>query len=321
MAVMATTACDPCADLAGCERPAAAALTGRIVSFPAEKGVVGVRITLSAAGVAGEALTDRDGFWRVELPLPASVGPVTARAEVLAPGLVAPYLIEGIPIAVSKRRGESFDIGRWYDRPQLRFVGEVRPRLGVNLEGATVQVDRVGGVEGEVKALVSPIGADRRFIVEAPAAGLGTMLLRLAFRLPGVAQPFVHDSMPVRTMVRDTAANVQGVFSVGAGFLYRLRVLRRGTSAGVPGVSVTFRRISGPRVVSDEVQATTDGEGYASLPLEPLERGVVVGTLTLRGSGFPPEIVEGLRYPTVDDDSPRFAGNFSVGVQDRKSVV
>ena len=314
-ALCSTLSCDPCAGVVGCSRQAAAVLNGRFIGFPSEKGVAGVRVRVAAAGVQGETWSDRDGFWRVELPTPDVPGVVIARAEVQAPGAPAPYVIEDLRVPVSRRRGDAVDVGRWYATPQLRFVGEVRIRPGISLAGTTVRVDRVGGVGGKVEGVVALVGSDRRFLVEAPATGLGPMLVRLSFRVPGFTEPFVHDSMSVLTMVRDTAANVQGTFSIGAGFLYRIRVMRRGTGAGVSQAVVIFRRRSGPRVIADSVWAVTDAEGYASPPVQPLERGVIVGDLTVLAPGIAPETFMGLRYPTVDDDLARVGGNFMVGAR------
>lgn len=307
-----SAACDPCAGVAECTREPAAVLDGRIINFPAQAGAGRVRIRVSAAGVQQETWTDVDGFWRIELPVPDEPGSVIARAEVTAPGATEPYVIDSLRVPVSRRRGEALHVGRWYDVPQLRFVGEVRLRPGISLGGMTVQVDRVGGVGGQFSSLVASVGRDRRFLVEGPATGLGPMLVRVSFRVPGFTEPFVHDSMSVLTMVRDTAANVQGTYSIGPAFLYRMRFLRDDTFEGIPRATVIFRRRSGPRLVSDSVTTVTDAEGFASPPVRPLERGVVVGDLSIIWRG---KVWTSLRvkYPTVDDDKARFGGTFLIG--------
>lgn len=311
-------ACDPCAGVSTCSREPAAALTGRIINFPAQRGVGGVAIQVAIGDSVRATVTDQDGFWRVEIPQATATDSSARRTriQVRAPGANAPYVVEDVQVKLSTRAGDAVDVGRWYDVPQLRFVGEVRPRNGVELSGATVQVDRVGGVAGSrVQNLRASVGGDRRFIVEAPAEGLGVMLLRVAFTVPGVAEPFVHQGARILTMYRDTTANVQGTYALGPGFPYQVRVLRRGTTGGVAGATVIFRRTSGARVRSEVVSTVTNSEGYAPLPMEPVERGNIVGMLEIRAQGVPTTVFADVSIPTVDDDEARLAGNFSIGVQ------
>jgi hypothetical protein len=78
---------------------------------------------------------------------------------------------------------------------------------------------------------------------------------------------------------------------------------------------VTFERTAGPAVAVEAVEAVTDAEGYVSIPLEPLEGGVIVGTLTVRSAGVPAESTPGLRFRTADDDVAQYGGAFGFGAQ------
>jgi hypothetical protein len=308
-------ACDPCSGVASCDRPLCVSLNGRIIDFPGERGVSGVDVAVRVGDSTRTVRTDGDGFWQASLGVTTDDAVVSATITVTSAASPAPYVVADVMVPTSRRRGDGIDVGRWYAQPQLRFVGEVRARAGVSLSGATVRVDRVGGVDGTVDGLVSRIGTDRRFIVEAPAGAVGTMLVRLTFSGPGLSRTFVQDSLPVLTMYRDTTANVQGVYSVGAGFPYRLRVLRRGTDGGLAGATVVFRRTGGVDTELDSVRVTTDAEGYAPIDLRPTEPGTVLASVRIAATGVPTETYAGLSYETADDDVARFAGNFSVGRQ------
>lgn len=317
--LLTATACDPCAGTLSCETGPRLRATGRIVAFPSGEAVPGVRITITAAGATTTATSDGDGFWVVDLPAPADApAEVAASADVLAPGDAVAYHVDDLKLPVVQRRGDGIDLGRWYPHPELRFIGELRPRPGINLAGASVQADRTGGVEGEVAGVKSSVSTGGQFYIEAPARATGIMTLRLTITGPRLARAYIRDGVQVRVMHRDTVPGVQGTYSVGSGLPYVVRIFRRGPDTPLAGVTAVFRRKSGVSVTVDSVKSVSTADGLVSLQLTPTGSGEVVGDLELRPpSPVPSRTITGIRLATVDDDSLRLAGVFGVGVQVR----
>lgn len=311
-----TQGCDPCAGVVACEGAAAARVTGRIVRFPSGDPAPGVQIRVVASGSVASTTTDADGFWSVALTPPAGAGAaLDATVTVNSSTAGTSYDVPHVRIPVSSRRGDGVDMARYYDRPYLRFIGQLNPRAGLSLGGASVRVDRVGGVDGSIDTAPVPVTSGGRFLVEGTAGALGVMLVRLTVTGPGLSSPFVIDSARPMTIVRDTSAGVQGTFSVGPGFLYRVRVTRRGNDLPLSGATVRYTRTGGVAWKQTAVSSTTDANGFATLPVVPLASGTVIGTLRITVSGFADAVIPGFQLPTVNDDVARLGGNFGIGSQ------
>ncbi len=317
--VVGSTGCDPCAGTLSCDIVPTVRASGRIVHFPSGGSAAGVRVSVTTDGATAAAMTDRDGFWTVELPAPVDAGgQVTASAEVLAVGASKAYQIGELVLPVSRRRGDGMDVGRWYSRPVVRFVGELRARPGINLTGASVQVDRSGGVEGDLSGVTTSVGSDGRFYVEGMAHATGKMTLRLTVTGPKLSRAYVRDGVEVSVMYRDTVPTLQGTYSIGSGLLYVARIFRRGPDTPLEGVTAVFRRRSGISVAVDSVKSISTSDGLVSLQLTPNGNGEVVGDLELRPpSPIPARTITGIRLTTMEDDSVRLAGSYGVGVQVR----
>jgi hypothetical protein len=317
--MVTVTGCDPCAGTVSCETGPTVRASGRIVHFPTGASAAGVRVSLTAGAATAVATTDGDGFWMAELPAPADAGgQVTANAEVLAAGASAAYQIGELVLPVTRRRGDGMDVGRWYSRPVVRFIGELRARPGINLIGASVQVDRSGGVTGDLSGVTTNIGTDGRFYVEGMANATGKMTLRLTVTGPKLSRAYVRDGVEVSVMYRDTVPTLQGTYSIGSGLLYVARVFRRGPDTPLAGVTAVFRRRSGISVVVDSVKSVSTSDGLVSLQLTPNGTGEVVGDLELRPpSPIPARTITGIRLATMEDDSVRLADSYGVGVQVR----
>lgn len=312
-------ACDPCAGTVSCETGPSLRATGRIVAFPSGEAVSGVRITITAAGATTAATSDGDGFWAVELPAPADASAeVTASADVLAPGAAVAYHVDALKLPVVRRRGDGIDLGRWYSHPELRFIGELRARPGINLTGASVQADRTGGADGTVAGVKATVSTGGQFYLEAPARATGIMTLRLTITGPRLSRAYVRDGVQVRVMHRDTVPGVQGTYAVGIGLPYVVRIFRRGPDTPLAGVTAVFRRKSGVSVAVDTITSVSTVDGLVSLQLSPNGSGELVGDLELRPpSPIPARTITNIRIGTVEDDSLRLAGVFGVGVQVR----
>lgn len=310
--------CDPCAGTVSCETGPTVRVSGRIVHFPTGASAAGVRVSLTTGAATAAATSDRDGFWTVELPAPADAGgQVTASAEVSAPGASTTYQVANLVLPVTRRRGDGMDLGRWYSRPAVRFVGELRARPGINLTGASLQADRSGGVEGDLSVSTS-VGADGRFYIEGTARATGKMILRLTVTGPRLSRAYVRDGVEVPVVYRDTVPTVQGTYSIGSGLLYVARIFRRGPDTPLAGVTAVFRRRSGISVAVDSVKSISTADGLVSLQLTPNGNGEVVGDLELRPPfPIPARTITGIRLATMEDDSVRLAGSFGVGVQVR----
>lgn len=315
------TGCDPCAGTVSCETGPAIRASGRIVHFPSGASASGVRVTITSGASTASATTDGDGFWNVELPSTASAGGTAiASAEVMEPGASAPYRVNDLALPITRRRGDGVDLGRWYSHPEVRFVGELKPRLGVDLTGASVQVDRTGGVDGELHGATASITAGGRFYVEGTARTTGLMTVRLTVVGPYLARPYVRDGIQVVVMHRDTVPTVQGTYGIGSSFLYVARIFRRGLDTPLQGVTAVFRRRSGIAVAVDSVKSVSTADGLVLLQLAPKPNlsGEVVGDLELRPpSPMPARTITAIRLVTQEDDSVRLAGSYGVGVQVR----
>ena len=317
--MVVATGCDPCAGTVSCETAATVRASGRIVHFPSGASAAGVRVSLTTGSATAIATTDRDGFWAVELPAPGEAGEqVSASAEVLAAGASTAYQVGDLVLPVTRRRGDGMDLGRWYSRPVVRFVGELRARPGINLTGASVQADRSGGVEGDLSGVTASVGADGRFYLEGVAYATGKMTLRLTVSGPRLSRAYVRDGVEVPVMYRDTVPTVQGTYSIGSGLLYVVRVFRRGPDTPLAGVTAVFRRRSGISVAVDSIKSISTSDGLVSLQLSPNGLGEVVGDLELRPPApIPGRTITGIRLATMEDDSVRLAGSYGVGVQVR----
>ena len=307
--------CDPCSGVVGCGTTPRFSLSGRIVDYPNGRGMAGVSIAITLAGRDTTVETDREGFWKASLDASGAASEATvARIRVRSPSAREPYLVEGVPVTATTRRGDGVDVGRWLDIPQLRFIGEFRPQAGINLQGASVRIDRVDGERGQVEGLVAPIGEGNRFYVEAPAEGLGPMRVRLRVTGPALARAFVQDSVWIRASYRDVPPVLQGSYFVGNALPYVARIDRRGARTAWSGVAVTFRRTGGIAVANGTVRSVSNADGVVSLRLEPLEQGVVIGDLEIQPPApFAPEIVRNIRMATVDDDVLRTLGAIPAG--------
>jgi hypothetical protein len=276
-------------------------------------------VTLTVGGATATTTSDGDGFWHAEVPAPSkAAGAVTASAEVLAPGANTAYRVDHLVLPVTERRGDGVDLGRWYSHPQVRFIGELRARAGIDLTNATVQADRTGGVDGDVNGVKAPVGSGRQFYIEGTARALGKMTLRLTISGPRLPHSYVREGVDVEVVYRDTVPAVQGTYSVGSGLLYVARVFRRGPDTPLAGVTAVFRRRSGISVAVDSLTSVSTSDGLVSLQLVPNGSGEVVGELELRPpSPIPARTISGIRLVTMDDDSLRLSGVYGVGVQVR----
>lgn len=316
---LALTACDPCAGTLSCTTAATVRASGRIVSSPAGTSAPGVRVTITAGESNAEATSDGDGFWALEFAAPTGAsGQVTASADVQAPGASSAYHVDGLVLPVTRRRGDGIDLGRWYSEPQLRFIGELHARFGIDLTNATVQADRTGGVDGDVNGVKFNVGTGNQFYIEGPARAMGKMTLRLTISGPKFPVTYVRSGVQAVVMYKDTIPRVQGTYAVGNALLYVARVYRRGTDSVLAGVTGVFRRRSGVAVTVDSVKSVSTADGLVSLQLIPKDAGEVVGDLELRPPApLPARTITGIRLSTVDDDSLRLGGVYGVGAQVR----
>ena len=308
------SACDPCAGVLGCMTPATIRASGRMVAYPSGRGVSGVQVSVLVGTDRADAVSDAESFWSAELLATNSTGGAVTATVRVAESADRGYAVDSVMLPVVRRRGDGANLGRWYVRPQLRFIGELRPQVGLNVDGATVTVERVNGVGLDSTTLFSATTEGRQFYVEAPARGVGPMELRLTVRAPGLSRAYVQQGVQVRPMYRDTVPGLQGVYYVGTTLPYVARIERRGPRTPLSGVTAIFRRTGGVPLAVSTVQSVSNAAGLISLQMEPLAQGEVVGDLELRPPApLPVETVRNVRLATVDDDVLRFAGAYPVG--------
>lgn len=328
-ALFVCVACDPCTGVRSCSSTGYLAADGQIVQTSTGQGVKGARVDLVRRGGLAvdvdslSAVTDADGYWRIEFAAQGS-GTVTVDAQVTVAG-AAQYWVRAIPLVTSTHGGDANILPRWVTEPYFPYYGElfVRGAESQRVGGASIEFTRTGGVPlyganvspGPYRAksdgfgrfpLLSPLGVG----VFSPAVGdvIGDLTVVDASGDTSIARDFHVRSSPLyRPPI--------GIYRVGVGpsLSYDLEFRSRSSNAPAAGVSVSFVQTGGVSITPTSFADISRSDGRFSFRLHALQSGRVDGRVVYAAA--PPATPETLivALNTFKADTGRLFATVPVG--------
>jgi hypothetical protein len=312
--------CDPCAGTASCRVPTFFAINGQIVNAVDGRGVNGIRIdAIRVAGVASDrdsltTTTSDNGFFRFDVGA-AGQGGATFDIVVHTPRLDQPYRV---PVNVTARNqaGDADVLDRWVADPyfasflELYWRGSSDERISVPFTFTRTS----GAVLTSPTFSTTTDGAGRAQFFQfstfprtfEPVVGDLSINLPAPFRPEvqrGVSVAPTHLYRPPPGIIRRPA---------GPALSYFVEVYDRRTIRRVPGVRMTFHRVSGAQVEPNDFERVSGDGGRLYINPRPLESGEVVADITLVPP--PPGGPQRFRatFPTFDADETRMFSTWGV---------
>lgn len=317
--VLSTAACDPCAGVADCNGPPRVSFSGRMIEHATGAPVAGVEVDYIRR--AGQELfhdsvsvtTGEDGYFHLVLDAVHAGHKVIGDLRVRPPGR-SPYIIAGVENAVTERMGEGRDLGRLAVDPFLLYVGELHNRFtGDRLAGASVQFVPTGGVAVTAKSDHDGTDPYGRFFFDLTAKENGIIRADLVVSHPSLNFP-ARIPVEVRTSVMESSVFDVYSYYAGTWMNYVGEAFWEDTQERITsGLQVEFKRTGGVQVDPEVFTGSSmrDWPGGFPVKLYPLQRGDVIGTLTLRPPAPAPEMVipNYVLHP-MDFDGPTVVGPF-----------
>ncbi len=311
-------ACDPCAGIAYChvypeasygaqaiEHQSGKAVAGVSVMFARESGLEMLVDTLRAVSAA-------DGFF-VLRGQAYGTGDAIGTLTVTPPAPWPPYAVPNFHITAKTVWGGGHFAGRLLVNPYVMFLGEVFDRRTASrVPGASLTVQSVAGPFTEPILFQGVTDELGRFLILPKFAGFGQLDFQITLNVPNDPEtynipyrvtPNILDRPPYALLVQFPRV-----------LRYIVETSRRGTGQFVPGVTWEFARTGGIAVTPTNLTGVPSENGRFAIMPRPTTDGALIGALTIRAPGFPPETVT-LSLPTSYTDSVFFLGIKGYGAQ------
>jgi hypothetical protein len=324
-AVLATTACDPCAGISSCEGSPRVSYTGKVIDFASGRGAAGVAVAFRRTGGAPigsdslDVVTDAEGRFQLRVAA-QSAGDVVGELTVRPPAPLAPYTVRDVRLAQTTVRGGGGVLPTFVTQPYVDYVAELLyRRSGGPLGYSRVTFTRTAGARlADGESVSSEAGPDGWFYLEAPTVGTDTVVGDLTVKYFDVARPFTVRGVRLPVRYTDRLPALDRSFRLGTALDYTVEFRYRGSRQPVVGAQVEFRRTGGLALTQPTFNGVTNLNGQLVLVLTPAAEvaGEVVGDVTVRPPPpAPPFVIRGVRVRSYDSDDLPFFGVLGIGYQ------
>jgi hypothetical protein len=313
MSLLSLASCDPCAGTASCRVPRHFAINGQIVGAVDGRGIDGILIdAIHVGGVPSDrdslsTRTSSGGFFRFDVGAPQA-GSATFDLVVHTPRLDQPYRVP-VNVTTHDQAGDADVLDRWVADPYFANFLELvrRGTPDTRLASTTVTFTRTSGALLSVPTFTTTTDIAGRaplfqFLVFPRTYDTVAGDLRIDLPAPLRAETQRLALMPTH-LYRPPPAILRR--AAGPSFNYAAQAYDRRTIRPVPGVRMTFHRVSGAQLSQNDFDMISDATGYFRFSPLPLESGNVEAEITLVPP--PPGGPQRFRatFPTFDDDAAR----------------
>ena len=317
LAVVAVTACNPCAGSADCTTAPRVDVTGTIVDATTGNNSSNVRVTVTLANGTSKAVTtNSEGRWRIEIEnAPSDVSKTSVTVAVAGS---SGYTVPNVALTTRTLAGDAQDVGRWTSKATARFQVALAYR-GKPLVGATVTFTPTAGVSAQALNAAGTSNGSGIFELDLEGPQLGVVVGTLHIVHPDVRRSDLNGfAIPLEYKYALPAS--RGDISIGGQVAYSGLVLFRGTDQRLAGVPVEFQRTGGVSTTEQVARATTGDGGYFRLDFTPLVQDItplngadVIGDLVIKPANRPETRYRGLHLAVYDSLFIRSLGLFAYG--------
>ena len=198
IAALGVNGCTECAGTPSCSTQPVISYTGEFINHRTGRTVAGVRVEwVRTQGIEIDndvirATSDSRGFFRLEGGS-VYVGEVLGNLRVTPPPPYAEYVIPGVKLSTSRRRGDGGNLGRLVVDPFLILVGEVQDlTTGAHVSEGTITLRRIAGGRAETDVVQLPLESGRWYWIDPTILdfGNGTITAEFEVRIPGDSRVF-----------------------------------------------------------------------------------------------------------------------------------
>jgi hypothetical protein len=198
--------CGECAGMPSCTTQPTISYTGEFINHKTGKPISGVRVEwVRTHGIEIDdevirATSDSRGFFQLQGGS-VYLGEVFGELRITPPAPFPEYVVRGVQLTTSRRRGDGGNLGRLVVDPFLILVGEVHDlTTGANVSEGTVTLRRIAGGRADPDVVELRLESGRWYWVDPPILdfGDGTITAEFEVRVAGDSRVFrVTDGFPL----------------------------------------------------------------------------------------------------------------------------
>ena len=317
---VAGASCDPCFGALSCRGLPAVSFSGHVIEHLTGRPVAGARVMFVRTGGVSTlqdtlvATSHGDGLFQLRAGTETE-GNVRGDLTVTPPPPHAAYTVKEFTVPSTRTYGDGVYLGSLVVDPYYLFVGEVRDKVTeLVVPNALVRFQRVGGIRAVPDTFEQTTDGDGRVFVPMSMQGAGQLDGDAIVDAPGFPRQY-RIRLHLRAQYLDAPGYETKTLRIGNGLQYLAQVVRRGSTVGLTGVTLEFKRIGGISVQPDSLLIPIPTTKFVKLPLTPGDTGVLHGRFIVRPPApYKTEVYPDVELRTLDGDTTSLL-QFGFGTQ------